>query len=977
VCVSISFVYRSTGTCSLSALGIGQASPSFETFAIARGAAPRVFGIIDRQSAIDPLSGKGTIPETVAGKISFENVEFNYKSREIEGGAPILQNLNLEILPGTTHALVGPSGCGKSSMMGLIERFYDPKAGRILLDGVDIRELNVRWLRSQMGFVGQMPSLFRGTIRENIAFGASICIASTENTPDNKTSSLKRVKVSDEEIVAAATLANAHSFICDLPEGYNTVLGERGALLSGGQKQRICIARAIVRNPKILLLDEATSALDAKAERSVQEALEQAAKGRTTLIIAHRLSTIRNANVISVFEEGGIVECGRHEELIQIPNGVYRGLLEQQLHYKPKLSAGAQVDNVKTTQTQNQGQHEEKTETYKAKTETYREETGKSKGSADRGSTSHVDEGVILRSFKMNIGEWAFIVAGMVGAAIAGASWPLGALVFSQVTSLLTDPKRKNEIVFWARIVVAIGGGAFIGNLLQFGMLGVSGERLTRKLRILSFRALLRQDMGYFDEKDNSVGALTTRLATEATLVKGITGNMLGIATFTASTIGLGVGIAFSACWRLALVVLSLIPFVAAGGYFQVKMMSGFDAGSKLEFATAGSVASEAVDNIRSVTSLGIQDVFMERYSAALVIPLKNGSKAANVTGIAFGVGEAFTFVMWAAAFWAGAKFIAQGHCTFLDLMKAVAGLLFAGMSLGSVAALLPNLSEASVAATKIFRLLDRESPIDPSVSSGKILGAVKGSVDFGEAQFAYPTRPDVEVLRGMSLSISPGRTLALVGQSGCGKSTVVSLLERFYDIRAGSIKFEDTELREVNLQNVRSHMGFVQQEPDLFNRTIRENILYGLPHEEGTPITDEQIISAAKAANAHDFISELPLGYDTLVGERGSGLSGGQRQRIAIARSLIRKPRLLLLDEATSALDARNEQDVQRALDEARQGRTTIVIAHRLSTVTDADSIGVVAQGQIVELGSHEELMAKNGQYADLVRNQLSDHGE
>jgi ATP-binding cassette, subfamily B (MDR/TAP), member 1 len=967
--LSIYFAFRCTGTCSLSALGIGQASPCFETFAIARGAAPRVFGIIDRQSAIDPLCDGGAIPETVVGKITFENVEFNYKSREIEGGAPVLKNINLEIQPGTTHALVGPSGCGKSSTMGLIERFYDPKAGRILLDGVDVRTLNVRWLRSQMGFVGQMPSLFRGTIRENIAFGASVSFASTGVTYDkNDRSTLKRVKVSDEDIVAAATLANAHSFISDLPNGYNTILGQRGALLSGGQKQRICIARAIVRNPKILLLDEATSALDAKSERLVQEALERAAKGRTTLVIAHRLSTIRNANVISVFNEGDIVESGRHEELIKLSTGMYRQLLEQQLHSTPKSSPGVQVEDDKTPQDQNEGLYEEKTETIG-------EKPVKSKGSADHGNIPHVSKGVILRAFKMNIGEWVFIVAGMLGAAIAGASWPLGALVFSQVTSLLNEPSRKNEIVFWARIVVAIGGGAFIGNLLQFGMLGISGERLTRKMRILSFRALLRQDMGYFDEKDNSVGALTTRLATEATLVKGITGNSLGIATFTASTIGLGVAIAFSACWRLALVVLSLIPFVAAGGYFQVKMMSGFDAGSKLEFAAAGSIACEAVDNIRSVTSLGVQDVFMERYSATLVTPLKNGSKSANVTGIAFGVGESFTFVMWAAAFWAGAKFIAQGHCTFLDLMKAVAGLLFAGMSLGSVAALLPNLSEASVAATKIFRLLDRESQIDPSVSSGKCLGAVQGSVNFHEAQFSYPSRPEVEVLRGISLNISPGQTLALVGQSGCGKSTVVSLLERFYDIRAGSIKFEDTELRDVNLQNARSQMALVQQEPDLFNRTIRENILYGLSHEDGTPITDEQVINAAKAANAHDFISELPLGYNTLVGERGSGLSGGQRQRVAIARSLIRKPRLLLLDEATSALDARSERDVQYALDEARQGRTTIIIAHRLSTVKDADAIGVVSQGQIVELGSHDELMAKNGQYADLVRNQLSDH--
>eukprot|EP00171_Calliarthron_tuberculosum_P015995 IDg15995t1 len=271
----------------MGAMGLGQAAPSFSSFSAARGAAPRVYQVIDRQSAIDPFSNEGIVPDNCVGEISFNDVTFTYESRAADGGAPVIRNLDLKIEAGSTHALVGPSGCGKSSTMSLIERFYDANSGAVCVDGVDVRELNVRWLRSQMGYVGQMPTLFRATIRENIAFGAGLEFPGGEGDD-----AWVRKEVSMDDIVSAAKLANAHQFIMRLPEQYDTKLGDRGALLSGGQKQRICIARAIVRNPKILLLDEATSALDSRSEHIVQEALERAAAGRTTVVIAHRLSTI-------------------------------------------------------------------------------------------------------------------------------------------------------------------------------------------------------------------------------------------------------------------------------------------------------------------------------------------------------------------------------------------------------------------------------------------------------------------------------------------------------------------------------------------------------------------------------------------------------------------------------------------------------------------------------------------------------------
>lgn len=523
---------------------------------------------------------------------------------------------------------------------------------------------------------------------------------------------------------------------------------------------------------------------------------------------------------------------------------------------------------------------------------------------------------------------------------------------------------------------VAIGGGAFIGNFFQLFMLGVSGERLTRKLRRESFRVLLKQEMGFFDEKKNAVGALTTRLATEATLVKGIIGDTLGAIVYVSSAILSGFIIAYVACWRVALVVTAIFPLMAIAGALQIKAISGFDADSHKKYAAAGAVASEAVDNFDTVTAIGAQDIFMDRYGEELKIPIQNGQRTALVAGIAFGVSEFMAQALWAVSFWVGSIFVGpdSGDCSFLGLMKAISGLLFAGMSIGQVSTFLPDVAKSKLAATKIFRLLDRESQIDPSNTDG-VKDAVRGSVQAKDLEFEYPTRPDVHVLRGLSVKVSPGQTLALVGESGCGKSTIVALIERFYDARTGVLSVDDRDITEYNLGSIRGQMGLVSQEPDLFDRSVRDNIAYGLSQEDGTAVTESMITTAAQAANAHGFIADLPDGYDTIVGPRGSRLSGGQRQRVAIARALVREPRILLLDEATSALDAVSEKNVQQTLDKARLGRTTIAIAHRLSTIKDADIIAVVKNGRVVESGRHEALLKiKDGVYANLVRNQMEE---
>lgn len=415
----------------IACVSIGQAAPSFQAFAAAQGAAPRIFEVIERKSKIDPLDdiAGDSIPD-FKGHVEFSGVFFRYKRGNpsadndsvIEGERPyVLENFSINAPPGTSHALVGPSGCGKSTTVRLIERFYDIEKGSVTLDGRDVRTLNVRWLRSQIGYVGQMPTLFMLSIRDNIALGAPMELVEDESSKERV---WRRKMLSDDEIIEAAKMANAHDFIMKLPEKYNTMLGERGALLSGGQKQRICIARALVRNPKILVLDESTAALDAQSERVVQLALEKAAAGRTTITIAHRLSTVRNADVISVLDKGYVVEAGRHKELMNIKDGAYRTLVEHQ-----------NIEALKASQEKSVAEGEEIGEAQALKDSVTKTKKSKTKMGevVEEEEAPPVDKGIYLRAFRYNRQEIPIILLGVIGSAAAGAAFPISAILFSEV----------------------------------------------------------------------------------------------------------------------------------------------------------------------------------------------------------------------------------------------------------------------------------------------------------------------------------------------------------------------------------------------------------------------------------------------------------------------------------------------------------------------------------------------------------------
>jgi ATP-binding cassette subfamily C protein CydCD len=876
-----------------------------------------------RPQVSDLASREPRDPSTLAPSLAFEDVTFSYPG----GRRPALEGLSLRVAPGERVGVVGASGAGKSTISRLLLRFADPTAGRVTIGGHDLRALSLHELRQMIAVVSQDTYLFHGTVEDNLRMG--------------------RPEASQAELEAAARHANIHEAIAALPYGYQTVVGERGVRLSGGQRQRIAIARALLRDAPILILDEALSSVDAESEAAIQDALDRLMRGRTTLIFAHRLSSIIGADRILVLDDGRVAESGTHSTLMA-RDGVYRRLMAGQ--------AGGDADS------------------------TLRDD-----------AAAVEDEGSPPR-------DPAAVAAEETPAVLRAAGpgwWDVGRILFALARGYHT----RLVVTFGlgvARVAALIGVGLLGALVVRAVSRGESARWLLVALLVVAplagvlhwIESWLAHDMAYRLLADMRMGFFRKLVALgPAYLSSRRTGDLLGVAThdielieyFFAHTITPGlVAVMVPAVvlatlgifgWPMALAVL---PFLAYAALSPVLGRARIDRLSGRAREASGELNAHAVDSVQGLAEIvAFQqearrgDALAARaraYADARMPFLADLARQSAMQDVATGLGGLAVTVV-------GASLVASGRleAAMLPLLTLLA--MSAFVPVWEIAQVGRQLAD-TLAATRRVHAVHSEPVLIADGPGVPLPGPRRdeaAAIALHEVTFTYPGRAR-PALSQVSFTVPAGATVALVGPSGAGKTTIASLLLRFWDPASGSITLAGHDLRAWPLDDLRGHIALVAQDTHLFNDTLGGNIRIARPEA-----TDAEVAQAIERASLAPLVHALPEGFETRVGERGLQLSGGQRQRVAIARAFLRDAPVLILDEATSHLDAVNEQVVQEALLSLARARTTIVIAHRLSTVRAADQIVVLDEGRVVEQGRHEELLRRRGLYARLVSRQVA----
>ncbi|KAG9518990.1 multidrug resistance-like protein, partial [Aureobasidium melanogenum] len=946
---------------------VGQFGPFLGSFATAAAAGESIYEILNQpQSEINVYSesGQEATEEDMRADLNFRGVTFVYPARTT---ARALDELNLTLKAGQMNAIVGTSGCGKSTLVSLLLRLYDISSGQLTIGEHNIKDFNVRSLRKYTALVDQDSVLFSGSVLDNISYGLGEHPLSEE--------------VVLERCTEAAKAANL-DFVDFLPQGIHTRIGNGGyTQLSGGQTQRICLARALVKKPALLLLDEPTAALDANSERLIMDSVKAvAASGTTVVMVAHRLSTVSDSPNIVLMGAGKVIEQGNHDELMQL-GGAYNNLIQaQQLNDSDESSeevSPASASQIVKREASKSVDTSASSDSALMSPEAKKEETPAKKTGFWK---------LLLRCLRLAKPDSPIIALGLAASIISGGIILGEAIVFGNLISVLNNtdsPNFRNRADFFSLmffILALIAFFSYSGNGCCFGIVS---SHFVAKIQHISLASILRQDMQWFSGR--SVSSLMTSLNSDAGQLACLSGVAIGtIFTVIVSVTG-GIILAHVVAWKIAVVLLAAVPVMITAGYVRLRVLALAENRHRSAYNDAASIAAEACRGIRTIASLGRERGVSETFKAAIKEPYDKGIRFTLITNTLLALSFSITYFVYALAYWWGAKQVRNGSYSELDFFIVLPALLFSAQSAGQIFSLSPEMSRAGIAARNVFGLHDQQPTIadgntkqsQVSPNSEKTVPALTektdaslgGWIEFKDVSLCYPSKPQHPALQNVNISVKPGEFIALVGPSGAGKSTIVSLLQRFYDPTTGSVQLDGQDIREVTVSQHRARLGLVPQEPDLFPGSISYNISLGAAL--GQSVTQADIEEICAKCGIHDFIMSLPEGYSTECGTNGSKLSGGQKQRVAVARALIRSPEVLLLDEYTSALDAHSEQQIKEAVDGASIGRTTIVVAHRLSTVQHADRIFVFDNGRVLEVGSHAELVAQGGLYASMVKAQ------
>jgi ATP-binding cassette, subfamily B (MDR/TAP), member 1 len=928
-------------------VALSRVSRSLHEFGIAIDLANELFEMINRGDAI-----LGTMQHRssaqITGQVSFRNVDFAYSSRS---DIPVLNGLDLTISSGQTTAIVGHSGAGKSTIAGLIQQFYQPTSGTILIDERPLDSVNLSCLRSQISFVSQDPFFFSMSVLENVRLGLIGTLHDTRPLEEQK-----------ELVREACELAGISQVIENLPQGYNTLLGSDGLLLSGGEKQRLAFARAIIRDPKILILDEPTSALDKKSEGQIQSTLRQIASNRTVIVIAHRLDTIKNADSIAVLDSGKVVEQGTHEELIQ-SGQLYRSLftLYGKGDAEAFISQSDALPQLRTTSA-NDSTDRESLQTGKSVEDSPTEMSLSPSTASESGNVvSH-----FVKLLRFNRPEWCLLGIGNLASAISGCLYPFQALLFAKSIALeqLSAPnsvKFQHTITHYALFFFVIAIISGVSHSVSTFTFGVSFDKVLNRVRLSSFRGVLQRDIHWFAAAANSSSSLVFLLLHQYNDLAGLHGKTLSILVEIVTNMSSVIIFSLVVSWKYALVLLSVIPLIFVSYYFRIRTMRGFLKSMTQWHQKSGQMACETIPSIRTVASLGAEEYFFRLYSQHLSVASKVASDSVWKQSLIFAITQGLVYAVNAFGIWYGARSMADESIDIYQFFAIFIALTFGAQDSGEAISLLPDLPQAVAAAERLAEVSphpDRQGPLNSQILDLAVHET--GHIVFHDVSFRYPQR-SISAIPDLNMSIKKGQHVAIIGPSGSGKSTVLSLLAGLYRPCSGRITFgrlgiSSTEDGYPATSFYQSMISVVPQEPNLFSGSVRYNITLGNP-----AATDEQIQDACRQAGILAFIQSLPDGFDTICGPKE--LSVGQRQRITFARALVRNPRVLLFDEPTASLDAQSARQIISAIrSSGGEERITVTVTHSPANVLWADMVFVFMDGRVVEAGAPEDLMKQEG---------------